>query len=128
MRKVEIADLWIIQSASEPGNWKEIRELVEDYYQKDLAHGDLRQENLIFAKDTPYKMLPVDLDREESLFCKEGDRHFDELSCAAWGRGMNQHKFSHDQLIFLQQANCMRYTSLIWHQVGSECPGRGLAM
>ena len=52
-----------LTSLSELGNWKkEIQQLVKDFHQEDLVHGDLRLANFIHTKSNPCKMLLIDFD------------------------------------------------------------------
>lgn len=41
MKRVDIVDLWVIESFSELGNWKKTRKLVEDFYRDDLVYDGL---------------------------------------------------------------------------------------
>ena len=63
MEKIDIVDPWKIKPFSELDRWKKgIRELVEDFYQEDSVHGDLRLANFIFTRARPYRMLLIDFD------------------------------------------------------------------
>ena len=63
MEKIDIVDPWKIKPFSELDRWKKgIRESVEDFYQEDSVHGDLRLANFIFTRARQYRMLLIDFD------------------------------------------------------------------
>ncbi|KAF9648216.1 hypothetical protein BDM02DRAFT_3115685 [Thelephora ganbajun] len=64
MKKVDIVEPWKIQSFPELETWKkEIRQLVKDFHQEGLVHGDLRLANFIFTEgESPRRMLLIDFD------------------------------------------------------------------
>ena len=79
MEKIDTVDYRNITSFPEAGEWKsKIEDLVREFHQKGLVHGDLRLANFVFTSDEPRRMILVDFD---------------------WGGKDGEVEFPHEELI-----------------------------